>query len=51
MSGDVPFNVMMQQAAALKTSQMAVDRKKFDSWDEWYRHSLFARQVLLCHRS
>lgn len=42
---DVPFNVLMKQAAALKTSQLAVDRTKFDSWDSWYQHSLFAKEV------
>ena len=42
---DVPFSVLMKQAAALKTSQLAVDRTKFDSWDCWYQHSLFAKEV------
>lgn len=42
-----PFNVLFQQAAALKTAQLAVDRTKFDSWDSWYQHSLFAKEVII----
>jgi hypothetical protein len=42
---DVPMNVLFQQAAALKTAQLAVDRTKYDSWDSWYQHSLFAKEV------
>ena len=42
---DVPFDVLMKQAAALKTAQLATDRTKYDSWDSWYQHSLFSKEV------
>ena len=37
----VPFNVLMQQASDLKTAQLAIDRKRYDSFPIWYRNSLF----------
>eukprot|EP01031_Cornospumella_fuschlensis_P024404 gene24404-29501_t len=39
---DTPFDVIMQQAFALKTAQMAVDRKAYDSYPTWLRNSLFS---------
>lgn len=39
------FNHILQQAAALKTEQLAVDRRKFDSYPEWYQHSMFASAI------
>jgi hypothetical protein len=36
------FNHILQQAAALKTEQLAVDRRGFDAYPEWYQHSMFA---------
>jgi hypothetical protein len=44
---DTPFSVILQQAAALKTAQLAVDRTRYDSWDTWYQHSLFGKEVAL----
>jgi hypothetical protein len=43
---DTPIDVIFQQAAKLKTAQLAVDRTKYDSWDSWYQHSLFAKEVV-----
>ena len=39
---DAPFDVIMQQAAKLKTEQLAVNRRKYDSYPMWYQHSLFS---------
>lgn len=39
---DAPFDVIMQQAAKLKTEQLAVNRRKYDSFPMWYQHSLFS---------
>jgi hypothetical protein len=36
------FNHLLQQAAILKTEQLSVDRRRFDSYPEWYQHSMFA---------
>ena len=41
----IPFDVLVQQAVALKRARAAPDRKQFDSWSEWYRHSLHASEV------
>ena len=48
---DTPLDVILQQAAALKTAQLAVDRTKFDSWDTWYQHSLFSKEVGGLHKN
>ncbi len=40
-----PFNVLMQQAMAMKTEQLAVDRRKYDSWPTWLRNSLIVSDV------
>lgn len=42
-----PLNVLLQQAAALKTEQMAPDRKKYDSYASWLKNSFFASEVAL----
>lgn len=42
-----PLNVLLQQAAALKTEQMAPDRKKYDSYSSWLKNSFFANEVTL----
>jgi hypothetical protein len=42
---NVPFDVLMKQAADLKTAQLAENRRRYDAWDSWYRNSLFARDV------
>ena len=39
------FTHLLQQAAALKTEQLAVDRRKYDRFPEWYQHSMFAGEV------
>lgn len=36
------FNHLLQQAALLKTEQLAVDRRRFDRYPEWLQHSMFA---------
>lgn len=45
-----PFNVLMQQAATLKTAQLALDRQKFDSFDKWYQESLFSQEDIRAER-
>lgn len=40
---DTPFNVLMQQASALKGARQAPFRKKFDSFPVWYQHSYYAQ--------
>jgi hypothetical protein len=46
MNDDVPFEVIMKQAMDLKTSQLAENRRKYDSEKIWFRHSLFAKEVI-----
>lgn len=36
------FSHLLSQAAALKTEQLAVDRRRFDSYPEWFQHTMFA---------
>ena len=49
---DRPFNVMFQQAAALRQDRQAIFRKKFDSYPIWYQHSYFnAEQLKEFHES
>ena len=43
--GGTPFNVLMQQAIALKTEHLAVDRRRYDSWPTWLRNSLIVSDV------
>lgn len=45
MCDDVPFPVLMQQAADIKFAQLAQDRRKYDSNIKWYRDSLFGKEV------
>lgn len=47
--GGTPFNVLLEQAASLKTAQLASSRTKYDSFDIWYQHSLYSRQVSSSH--
>ena len=35
------FSEVLKRAAALKTDQLAVDRRRYDSYAEWYQHSMF----------
>jgi hypothetical protein len=42
---DTPFEVLLQKAAALKTAQLAQDRKLFDSFEKWYQDSLYSEEV------
>lgn len=42
---DMPMEVIMQQAFALKTAQMAVDRKVYDNYPSYLRNSLFSTLV------
>jgi hypothetical protein len=42
---DLPFEIIMKQAMDLKTSQLAENRRKYDSENIWFRHSLFAKEV------
>eukprot|EP00602_Paraphysomonas_sp_CaronLab_P005723 CAMPEP_0185030514 /NCGR_PEP_ID=MMETSP1103-20130426/17517_1 /TAXON_ID=36769 /ORGANISM="Paraphysomonas bandaiensis, Strain Caron Lab Isolate" /LENGTH=499 /DNA_ID=CAMNT_0027565687 /DNA_START=1 /DNA_END=1497 /DNA_ORIENTATION=+ len=52
MSGsDVPFSVLMQQAANIKTKQNEVFRHRYDSWPKWYQHSMFAKEDVAAVRS
>lgn len=51
MDGDTPFSILMQQAAALRTSRQAPLRKKYDSWPRWYQSSLFSKDDVICVRS
>lgn len=39
---DTPFNVLLEQAVALKTSQASINRRKYDKFHSWYQHSLYA---------
>lgn len=36
-----PFSVLMNQAASLKTAQLARDRKKFDSYPKFIQNTLY----------
>ena len=40
--GGTPFNVLMQQAVAMKTARHAVDRRRFDSLPRFRQNSMFA---------
>ena len=44
---DTPFDVVMQQAAKLKTEQLAVYRRKYDTFPLWYQHSLFSVDYII----
>lgn len=44
---DAPFDVVMQQATKLKTDQLAVFRRKYDSYPIWYQHSLFSVDLII----
>jgi hypothetical protein len=44
---DAPFEVIMQQAAKLKTDQMAPNRRKYDASPMWYQHSLFSVDAII----
>lgn len=44
---NVPFNVLMQQACAIKSKQNEVFRRKFDSWPSWIQHSMFASEEVI----
>ena len=45
MSDGTPFEVLLQQAADLKTAQMKEQTKWFDRQPLWMQHSLFLSQV------
>jgi hypothetical protein len=47
MLGDTPLNVLFQQAANLKSEQLAADRRIYDSWSPWYRNSFFTNEVMM----
>jgi hypothetical protein len=42
---DVPFEVMLQQAADMKTEYLKADKKKFDSYPSWLQSTIFANKV------
>lgn len=44
------FSHLLQQAANLKTEQLSVDRRKYDSFSEWYQHSMFADENVKSQR-
>lgn len=44
---DTPFSVIMQQAAALKSEEMATLRRKFDSWPVWYRNTFYVDEEFI----
>ena len=44
---DVPFQVLMQRAASMKSKQGEVFRRKYDSWPAWYQHSMFAKDDII----
>ena len=46
-SSDVPFNVMMQRAAAMRSKQGEIFRRRYDSWPPWYQHSMFAKDDII----
>lgn len=43
-----PFNVLMEQAVAMKSEQLSADRRKYDSWPSWLRNSLIVSDVSFC---
>lgn len=47
---DTPFHILMQQAAALKTDQMSVNRRKYDAKPPWYQSSLYAKDDIYAAR-
>lgn len=42
-----PLEVLLRQAADLKTAQLKEARSIFDQYDIWLQNSLFADKVLL----
>ena len=42
---NVPFHILMKQAADMKTEQLKSDRVKFDSFPAWFQNTLFAQDV------
>ncbi len=45
-----PLPVLMEQAMAMKESQLKEDRRRFDSWPSWYRNSLYSDDEILEYR-
>jgi hypothetical protein len=43
----VPFQVMMQRAATLRSKQGEVFRRRYDSWPLWYQHSMFSKEDVI----
>lgn len=41
----LPLNVLLQQAADLKTEQLKSARRRYDQYDIWLQNSLFAEMV------
>ena len=39
-----PFSELMNQAVKLKSSQTAIDRRKFDSWPKFYQNSVYVKE-------
>ena len=42
-----PFEIVLQQAAKLKTDQLSIYRRKYDSFPLWYQHSLFSIDFII----
>ncbi len=42
-----PFNVLMQQAAEMKTQELAQNRRYFDSLPVYFQHSLYSKEDVI----
>ncbi|KAL8010608.1 putative tetratricopeptide-like helical domain superfamily [Plasmopara halstedii] len=51
LSTDNPFADLMAKAAKLKSAQQAQLRTQFDSWPQYFQHSLFMQESVVTARS